>query len=104
MHISHSFIIRFSDKNSPECSYFYIPIWIIFAVNQLLFALTALKIHRTKQHRHENTRQIIVLLMASRELDQNGINNEEGYVFRSLSNKSFAAGNLFSNFFPPGSI
>lgn len=68
------------DKNSTECSYFYVPIWMIFAINQIFFTLTALKINRSKQHHQENARQIMVLLMASRELDQNTINNEEKYV------------------------
>lgn len=56
---------------------------MILAINQTFFTLTALKIHRTKQHHHENTRQIMVLLMSSRELDQNEINNEEKYVVLS---------------------
>lgn len=82
---------RFSDKNSTECSYFYIPIWAIFAINQIFFTLTALKIHRTKPHQ-ENSRQIMVHLMASRELDQNEMINEEKYVSLEL----FLSGNLFA--------
>lgn len=75
-----------SDKNSTECSYFYMPFWMIFAINQIFFTLTALKIQRTKQHHRDNTRQIMVLLMASRELDHNGINNEEKWVLKKKLN------------------
>lgn len=89
-HKSHLFVFIgmcgwFPDKNNTECSYFYIPIWMIFAINQTFFTMTALKIHRTKQHRRENSRQIMILLMASRELDQNGVSNEEKWVSKKIS-------------------
>lgn len=92
MHTPFLIRVLFADKNSTECSYFYIPIWAIFAINQIFFTLTALKIHRTKQHHPENSRQIMVLLMASRELDQIEVINEEKYV--SLEQSLF--GNLFA--------
>lgn len=90
MHTPFLIRVLFADKNSTECSYFYIPIWAIFAINQIFFTLTALKIHRTKQHHPENSRQIMVLLMASRELDQIEVINEEKYVSLEQS--------LFGNF------
>lgn len=69
-----------------QCSYFYIPMWIIFAINQTLFTLTTLKIQQKKPHHRENGRQIMVLLMASRELEQNRMDNEEKCVlFKSLN-------------------
>lgn len=92
MHTPFLIRVLFADKNSTECSYFYIPIWAIFAINQIFFTLTALKIHRTKQHHPENSRQIMVLLMASRELDQIEVINEEKYV--SLEQSLF--GSLFA--------
>lgn len=78
----------FTDKNSTRCAYFYIPIWIILAINQTFFTLTAFKMERTKQQHRENARQIMILLMASRDLEQNGMTNEEKCV-SSLENLTF---------------
>lgn len=68
--------VKFAVKNDTQCSYFYIPIWVIFVINQTFFTLIAIKVRRSHESNRGSQRHV-ERLMNSAELRQNQINDED---------------------------
>lgn len=66
----------FTVKNDTQCSYYYLPIWIIFVINQTFFTLIAIKIRRSYGSNGGSQRHA-ECLMNSAELRQSKMNDED---------------------------